>query len=218
MNSEAESRAHFDRWAESYDEGVGNSSEFPLAQYRDVLSRLMSLADVRPSMSVLDLGTGTGNLAELFFVKSCSVWATDSSPGMIERARAKQPGIQFSVADLRDGVPAAAPKRFDRIVSAYAFHHLELSDKAALIEDLALKHLSPQGRLLVADVAFRTAREREAAERRYSDHWDPCEHYWAADETEEILRRVPVDVSYSHVSPFAGVFVVQPTAAAAGDG
>jgi len=137
---------------------------------------------------------------------------------MIDRARAKQPGIRFSISDLRDGVPAAAPRRLDRIVSAYAFHHLELRDKAALIENLALRHLLPHGRLLVADVAFRTAREREAAASRYSDHWDPSEHYWAVDETEAILRPVPIDVSYSRVSSFAGVFVVQATPAAEGDG
>jgi len=218
MYSEADSRAHFDRWAEFYDQGVGTSSEFPLARYRDVLSCLMSLADVRPNMSVLDLGTGTGNLAELFFVQNCRVWATDSSPGMIDCARAKQPRIRFSIADLRDGVPASAPERFDRIVSAYAFHHLGLGDKASLIENLALRHLLPQGRLLIADVAFRTAPERTAAEYRYASHWDPCEHYWVVDETEEILRLVPVDVSYSQVSSFAGVFVVQATAVAEGDG
>ena len=53
-------REGYDRWAETYDVDVATSTEFPLAGYEQVLAEVLSQADVRPGMSVLDLGTGTG--------------------------------------------------------------------------------------------------------------------------------------------------------------
>jgi len=52
----------FDDWAESYDTSVSND-RFPFTGYQDVMTQMVTLAQVRPGMSVLDLGTGTGNLA-----------------------------------------------------------------------------------------------------------------------------------------------------------
>jgi len=210
MCSGDDPRKLFDQWAETYDLHVPSATEFPLAGYGDVLTELLSLAAPEPGMSVLDLGTGTGNLVGLFLSRGCSVWATDFSPGMIERARAKYPTVAFAVADLRHPLPAAFPQRYDRVTSAYAFHHLSLETKARRIRELALQHLQPGGRLLLADVAFRTAPERAAARTRYEDCWDPDEFYWAADETREVLGGLPLKVEYSQVSFCGGVFVIRP--------
>ena len=49
------------------------------------------------------------------------------------------------------------------IVSAYAFHHLGLNTKMRLSQHLALEVLLPGGCLVIADVAFRSARERRTA-------------------------------------------------------
>lgn len=218
MPSEADKRELFDSWADTYDLDVPTSTEFPLAGYEKVHTELLSLAEVESGMSILDLGTGTGNLLGLFLERDCSVWATDFSPRMIERARAKYPKASFLVADIQDDMPASFPKRYDRIVSAYVFHHLELDEKARLIQDLALKHLLPRGRLLIADVAFPIVQEREVARSRFEDRWDPGEYYWAADETKEMLHGLSLEIDYVQVSFCAGIFVIWLTNDASGGG
>jgi len=210
MNSDAKNRAQFDRWAESYDRTVPGSAQFPLAGYDEVLGRVLEHARVTAGMSILDMGTGTGNLAALFSAASCSVWATDLSSAMLMRAREKHPCIHFAVADLEQGPPEGFPLVYDRIVSAYAFHHLPLPTKVRCIRDLALHHLSPNGSLVLADVAFPTASARASAHARLHEIWDASEFYWAADEAEVALRGVPARVLYRQVSFCGGVFVIEP--------
>jgi putative AdoMet-dependent methyltransferase len=62
----------FDDWAESYDTSVSND-RFPFTGYQDVMTQMVTLAQVRPGMSVLDLGTGTGNLAAGFARLGCNL-------------------------------------------------------------------------------------------------------------------------------------------------
>ena len=53
----------FDGWAESYDKNVLDEDHFPFVGYQAALDKVFLLANAQPGMSVLDLGTGTGNLA-----------------------------------------------------------------------------------------------------------------------------------------------------------
>jgi putative AdoMet-dependent methyltransferase len=200
----------FDRWAASYDEAVACSPRFPLAGYEAVLDRIVSLACVSPGMSVLDLGTGTGNLAGLFSQVPCEVWATDFSTAMLDRARRKYPDIHLGRADIRAALPLGFPKTYDRIVSAYAFHHLELDEKVRVVRDLTLCHLAPNGRIVIGDVSFKMEAERAAARIRLVEEWDAEEYYWAADETREALRDVAVELRYTQVSSCGGVFIIEP--------
>ena len=59
-------------------------------------------------LAVADLGCGPGNLTRLLVERwpDASVLGVDSSPEMIERARADVPGVAFEVRDLRDWSPA----------------------------------------------------------------------------------------------------------------
>jgi trans-aconitate 2-methyltransferase len=67
---------------------------------------------------VVDLGCGPGNLTALLAERwpGARVAGLDSSPEMIARARADHPGVDFSVADLRDHL-AAGPEPVDVLVS-----------------------------------------------------------------------------------------------------
>jgi putative AdoMet-dependent methyltransferase len=208
MNSERDDKEHFDRWADTYDAGVHGSAEFPFAGYDQVLGDLVALAEVGPGASVLDLGTGTGNLAGLFLEQGCSVWATDFSSGMIEYAAQKYPGVHFSIANIQAELPATFPGRYDCISSAFVFHHLRLEDKVRLVQKLAAEHLLPGGKLLVADVAFPTRREMETAHSRNVEQWDREEHYWAADETLAKFQGLCLDARYVQVSFCCGIFAI----------
>ena len=116
--------SEFDDWAETYDDSV-SVDQFPFYGYKEVLGKTVELAKACPGISVLDLGTGTGNLALLFARLSCTLWCTDFSEPMLAKALQKLPQAHFCLHNLHDEWPAGFPDRFDRIVSAYVFHHFE---------------------------------------------------------------------------------------------
>ncbi|HEY5270346.1 MAG TPA: hypothetical protein VII97_08415, partial [Anaerolineales bacterium] len=71
------SREVYNTWAAHYDQNLATGS-VPVSfdGYKDVLTETVLLANVQPGMSVLDLGTGTGNLAALFETLGCDLWGT----------------------------------------------------------------------------------------------------------------------------------------------
>lgn len=78
----------FDRWAADYDRSVAMSGEFPFIGYEMVLTQVVSKALPVPGLRVLDLGIGTGNLAQK--LAGCEVWGLDFSGEMLEQARYRQ--------------------------------------------------------------------------------------------------------------------------------
>ena len=103
----------FDSWAESYDGDTITQSRFPFAGYDEVLDTIVKLAVPEPGMSVLDLGTGTGNLAARFAARGCELWCTDFSEAMLVKAREKLPGAHFVPHDLRQPWPDELDRRFE---------------------------------------------------------------------------------------------------------
>jgi putative AdoMet-dependent methyltransferase len=198
----------FDPWAETYDQDVSAGSAFPFAGYDRVLRTVFERAGARPGMPVLDLGTGTGNLALLFERSGCDVWCTDFSAAMLEKARAKLPGAHFVVHDLRSEWPAELDQRFEAIVSGYVFHHFELRQKVRLCQELVAEGLAPSGRLVIGDISFPDLAAMEALARSAGDLWEE-EPYWMADESLEGLRSAGLAASYEQVSACAGVYTIQ---------
>ena len=147
----------FNPWAETYDRDVVTQDKFQFDGYERALDCVVRLAMPRAGMSVLDLGTGTGNLAARFARAGCDLWCTDFSRAMLEKARPKVPSARFVLHDLRAPWPVELERRFDRIVSAYVFHHFGLGEKVGLCRTLATRYLVPGGKLLIADISFRGA-------------------------------------------------------------
>ncbi len=91
----------------------------------DLLSRVRAT----DAPYVVDLGCGPGNLTALLAERwpGATVSGVDSSPEMIDRARADHPGLSFEVGDLRDWAPTDRP---DVLVSNATLQwlpdHLEL--------------------------------------------------------------------------------------------
>ncbi|MBN2148247.1 MAG: class I SAM-dependent methyltransferase [Anaerolineales bacterium] len=197
----------FDDWASTYDRSVLDEAQFPFIGYHQALDTVACLAAPQPGMRVLDLGTGTGNLAALFASRGCFLWGTDFSAKMLAEARRKLPSAQFLQADLCLGWPAALPPTFERIVSAYVFHHFDLIEKVSLSASLA-QHLAPQGKLLIADIAFPDQGKMEEVRRMAADVWDD-EYYWIADQSIAALHQAGLLASFMPVSICAGVFVME---------
>ncbi|HEU4327480.1 MAG TPA: methyltransferase domain-containing protein [Roseiflexaceae bacterium] len=93
-------RELFEHWAASYEQAVHDQEEFPFAGYDRVLDTVVERSECQPDMAVLDLGTGTGNLAGRFAVCGCRVLATDFAEAMLEQTRHKLPGIETQTLDL----------------------------------------------------------------------------------------------------------------------
>jgi putative AdoMet-dependent methyltransferase len=204
-------RTHlFDTWAQHYDATVtGTGGDFPFDGYERILDAVVTLAEVVPGMRVLDLGIGTGNLAQRFVAQGCAMWGVDFSAEMLAKARAKLPQVQLVQANLLAEWPAALLCPFDLIVSAYVLHEFTLENKIGLLRR-AIRCLSPGGMILVADIAFPSVVIREAAMQHiYGDLWDEDEWYWAADESVAACKSAGLHATYRQMSSCGGIFVVR---------
>ena len=170
--------SEFDPWAETYDQDVINLTQFSFDDYEQVLDQVVRQANPLAGMSLLDIGTGTGNLALHFAELGSELWCTDFSEPMLEKARAKLPTAHFISHDFRTDWPAELEsKRFDRIVSAYVFHHVGQARKIEICKELVTQHLNSGGKLVIADLSFPTLPYREMFSKRVGDKWDDAP-YW----------------------------------------
>jgi hypothetical protein len=126
---------------------------------------------------------------------------------MLAKARLKLPKAALFQADLRGDWPPALNRRFDRIVSAYVFHHFELGEKIQIIEPLIHQHLALHGRLVIADIAFPNRAALENIKRAAGEEWED-EFYWLADEIIPALQNAGLKPRFQQVSSCAGVFEI----------
>lgn len=126
-----------------------------------------ALAD-RPFRSLLDLGTGTGRMLELFAPAIERGVGIDLSPAMLSLARARLERTGFKHCSLRQGdiynLPLAR-ETFDVVIVHQVLHYLD--DGARALREAA-RLLAPGGRLLVVDFAphdFEFLREQHAHRR-----------------------------------------------------
>jgi len=119
----------FDAWARTYDDTIRPSDAFPFAGYETILDRIANECRPLSGRRLLDVGIGTGNLAQRLTALDAESRGLDFSEEMLERCRAKLPEAQLIRADLRQGLPPDLPEAFDRIVSAYVLHEFPDDDK-----------------------------------------------------------------------------------------
>jgi putative AdoMet-dependent methyltransferase len=135
---------------------------------------------------------------------------------MLAKAHQKLPEAHFFLHDLHTELPPELNCRFDRIVSAYVFHHFPLDEKIRILRSLATCHLSPTGRIVIGDIAFPNIAALEQVKAEARDEWED-EFYWLAEEALAALRESGLQVEYTQVSSCAGVFVFAPAGGAKGD-
>lgn len=121
-----------------------------IARYDELQQLLAEATRGTAAGTILDLGSGTGETAAA--VLACHPGATllgiDSSPDMLNIARARMLAATFQVGRIEDPLP---PGPFDIVVSAFAIHHLDGPAKADLFRRVA-RALAPAGSFAILDV------------------------------------------------------------------
>lgn len=192
---------HFNHDTEvhGYDEHVGDESNPVRNGYDATLDWVIEHAAVGRDDVVVDLGSGTGNLAARVGTRAGPrgrLVCVDVSTGMLDVARTKLPqSTEYVAADLLeflDLAPALVPD-CDVMMSTYAIHHLIAEEKVALLEGL-LRLLLPGGRLAIGDLMVVDARAVPELRERLShpdvDELFDDEFPWYVDEARTDMERI----------------------------
>jgi ubiquinone/menaquinone biosynthesis C-methylase UbiE len=177
-------------WAAAgdYDRWTASEESIYYERYHDLLDLVVVRCQVTKGERVLDIGTGTGELARRFAQnRGCRVVGLDPSVGMIAEARRKAADglwgdLTFEIAEapfLDVPYPDGA---FDAVASTLAFHHLHERHKPAAVLEM-VRVLAPGGRLAIGDPMFRNRSALQAALARWPDELE--EEYFAYLETLE---------------------------------
>ena len=119
----------------------------------EVEAAMLQALGPQPIRSLLDLGTGTGRILQLFAPRISRVLGLDVSHDMLNVARAALDSPPFRHIQVRHGDiydPPADPGGYDAIVVHQVLHYL--ADPARAVRE-ASRTLAPGGRLLIVDFA-----------------------------------------------------------------
>lgn len=103
---------------------------------------LIDLLAPQPGERVLDLGSGTGDLAAQLAQRGARVTGVDASAEMVSEARRKHPTLSFEV---QDGQALSFDQEFDAVFSNATLHWMPRAD--AVAEGVA-RALRPGGRFV----------------------------------------------------------------------
>jgi trans-aconitate methyltransferase len=90
---------------------------------------VLALLNPQRGERILDVGCGTGHLTKLIVEAGAEVVGIDSSPEMIEAARAACPDINFVVADAAN---FSFTEPFDAVFSNAALHWVTEAEQAVV--------------------------------------------------------------------------------------
>lgn len=122
----------------------------------EVEAKIAQILKSAPLGSVLDVGTGTGRMVELFAADASRFVAIDNSPEMLRLARAKIAGFSPDVAgkiEMKLGDFNMLPVNdgeFDTIIFHQVLHYAQ-HPEAVIAE--AVRALGADGRLMIVDFA-----------------------------------------------------------------
>lgn len=133
----------YSQWAATYDTDRNLTRDLD----QDVTRETLAQGRYR---SILELGCGTGKNTALLAQLAAQVHALDFSEGMINQAKAKQPGdnVRFSVADLTQPWPSA-DQSADLIVCNLVLEHIA---ELPFIFAEAARTLAAGGRFFVCEL------------------------------------------------------------------
>ena len=195
MKSIYADRFNHDEDASEYDEDVRNEKDPIRTGYEAVLNWVIESAKIEKQSSVLELGSGSGNLSRR--IKECGELTTvDISEKMEELAKSKLTHIKnrtFVKADLLEFFEMNSEK-YDVIISTYSIHHLSEEEKKFLLKE-AWDHLKPSGKAVFGDLMLESKSKKEIKCEEYTEKEDfetakaiEEEFFWYIDTAEAYLK------------------------------
>ena len=163
---------------------------------------------VEETMTVLDVGCGTGSHLEAYADAGAACWGVDLSAAMLEIARERLgASVDLTLADATD-LPFD-DDRFDLVFASLFLHELDPATRRGVLDEMA-RVVRPTGRVLVIDYRsgpmrwkgrawrmFSTVAERIAGRR----HYEAWRTYLAGGGFSEIL---PQGLDVERERPVAG--------------
>jgi len=191
MRSRHVDRFNHDTEVAGYDDDVTDDANPIRNGYDRTLDWVIARAGVGDDDTVVDLGTGTGNLARRIGPHARLV-CVDVSSGMLAVAQQKlPPATEYVEADLLEFIDDAPS--CDAVVSTYAIHHLVADEKAALLAGI-FRALRPGGRVAIGDLMVANRGVVDEVRTRLAhpdvDEMFDDEFPWFVDEALEALERI----------------------------
>ncbi|SDO17802.1 putative AdoMet-dependent methyltransferase [Psychrobacillus sp. OK028] len=148
----------FDEWADSYDASVSGKDP----EYRDVFEgyeTILNEVAKRVTGTIIEFGTGTGNLTAKLVEAGFSVIGIEPNKKMLEVTAKRFPTIKAVDGDLLEF--SVDTENIDAIVSTYVFHHLTDEEKRIALKQYA-SLLPKNGKVVFADTVFLTEEAKQA--------------------------------------------------------
>jgi ArsR family transcriptional regulator len=117
------------------------------------IARALGAGSGRPVGRLVDIGTGTGRMLELFAGGADHALGIDRSPEMLRLARVKLADAGLAAAELRQGDMYALPLAAGLADTAILHQVLHYAQQPAAAVEEAARLLAPGGRLLIVDFA-----------------------------------------------------------------
>jgi SAM-dependent methyltransferase len=127
-------------WSATYDDGRNSAFDFDEPVVKEIV-------DPMPAGVAVDAACGTGRFSELLAARGHQVIGVDSSPDMLDRARARVPSGEFRSGDLKR-LPVADASA-DLVVCGPALAHVP--DLSPVFAEFA-RVLRPGGQLMISDM------------------------------------------------------------------
>lgn len=122
------------------------------------IDRILEASEKKPG-TLLHLGCGAGN-HDVHFRKHFKVTGVDISPGMLKKARALHPDIEYIEGDMRT---ARLNRTFDAVAVPDSIDYMATEENLRSALCTAAVHLKPGGVLLVAAKPAETFRDNNFA-------------------------------------------------------
>jgi ubiquinone/menaquinone biosynthesis C-methylase UbiE len=170
-------------------------------------TRALGRIELSPGLEVLDLGTGTGNLAAALAARGHRVTGVDFSEQSLARARRSCPDVRLVLADLFE-LDAVRDRSFDLVSLAYVLHGLPAELRGAVLGHAA--RIARQA-VLVLDYAGPGPWYVRLIEFLEGPHFPS----FAARPAAELLAAAGLAVvAHGVTSPTGGYWLANPVAAA----
>lgn len=205
----------FDAWANNYDASVKDNSGDELKlfeKYDYVLEHVAKIINGSKAEKIVDIGCGTANIYEKL-AEGIEYTGIDQSLEMLLKAKNKFPNINLRLGNFLD--EPFIENEFDAVVSTYAFHHLNESEKVRTIS-LLLKYLKSGGKVIIADLMFLNEAERIKQRDCFykqgrMDLWEIIEdeYYSNIEKIKEYVQFLGCNIKYEHMINFTWIIEIE---------